>query len=117
MQYGYADWIPSQSYYAFAAAAGCGPIMPFLTNGSQQIFECLVGKDYETLANASAMVSQESSYGTWAFLPVTDGTFVQDLPSQQLGRGAVNGLNILSGNNANEGRRKYQHVFWLWRGD
>ena len=25
MQYGYKDWIPSQSYYAFATAAGCAP--------------------------------------------------------------------------------------------
>lgn len=72
-------------------------------NGSTPIFECLVSKDFETLANASVLVSEEGSYGTWAFLPVTDGTFVQDLPSQQLGRGAVNGLNILSGNNADEG--------------
>ena len=38
-----------------------------------------------------------------AFLPVTDGTFVQDLPSQQLLRKQVNGRNLLVGNNANEG--------------
>ena len=33
----------------------------------------------------------------------TDGVFVQDLPSQQLLRRKVNGLNALVGNNANEG--------------
>lgn len=34
---------------------------------------------------------------------MTDGVFVQDLPSRQLLRKKVNGMNILSGNNANEG--------------
>ncbi len=33
----------------------------------------------------------------------TDGVFIQDLPSQQLLRRKVNGLNALVGNNANEG--------------
>ncbi|EMC98882.1 hypothetical protein BAUCODRAFT_103438 [Baudoinia panamericana UAMH 10762] len=103
MQYGYKDWVPSQSYYAFATAAGCPPSMPYLPTNGTPIFECLVSKNTSTLMNASATVSQEGSYGTWAFLPVTDGVFVQDLPSRQLGRGQVNGLNILSGNNANEG--------------
>jgi len=103
MQYGYKDWVPSQSYYAFATAAGCAPSLPYLRNGSTPIFECLVGKDSATLINASATVSQEGSYGTWAFLPVTDGVFVQDLPSRQFARRQVNGVNMLVGNNANEG--------------
>lgn len=38
-----------------------------------------------------------------AFLPVTDGVFVQDLPSRQLNKGKVNGANALVGNNADEG--------------
>jgi len=94
--------VPSQSYYAFATKAGCAPTTPYLKNGSTPIFECLVSKDSATLINASATVSQEGSYGTWAFLPVTDGIIVQDLPSRQLGRGKVNGLNMLVGNNAAE---------------
>ncbi|KAK3060605.1 hypothetical protein LTR53_020063, partial [Teratosphaeriaceae sp. CCFEE 6253] len=77
--------------------------MPYLANGSTPIFECLLSKDSATLINASTTVSQEGSYGTWAFLPVTDGIFVQDLPSRQLARGQVNGRNLLVGNNANEG--------------
>ncbi|TKA65178.1 hypothetical protein B0A55_09223 [Friedmanniomyces simplex] len=103
MQYGYKDWVPSQAYYAFATQAGCAPTSPYLKNGSTPIFECLTNKDSATLINASAAVSQQTSFGTWAFLPVTDGTFVQDLPSRQLARGQVNGLNMLVGNNANEG--------------
>ncbi|KAK0911076.1 hypothetical protein LTR02_003514 [Friedmanniomyces endolithicus] len=103
MQYGYKDWVPSLSYYAFATKAGCAPTTPYLKNGSTPIFECLMSKDSATLINASATISEEGSYGTWAFLPVTDGILVQDLPSRQLGRGKVNGLNMLVGNNADEG--------------
>lgn len=103
MQYGYKDWIPSQSYYAFASAAGCAPSKPYLGNGSTPIFECLVAKDSATLINASATASEAGMFGTWAFLPVTDGIFVQDTPSRQLGRRQVNGVNMLVGNNADEG--------------
>ena len=102
MQYGYSSWIPSQAYYAFATAAGCPPGLPY---GSvpQTIFECLVEKDAETLQNASGTISQSGNYGTWAFLPVTDGALVQDTPSRQLLARKVNGRNALVGNNANEG--------------
>ena len=120
MQYGYADFVPSQSYYAFASAVGCfGPPALPQSNMSASIFQCLVGKDTETLQNASATISGSSRYGTWAFLPVTDGVFVQQLPSQQLLKKQLNGQRILVGvrnqremnsswltslqNNANEG--------------
>ncbi|KAI9815795.1 MAG: hypothetical protein M1827_002191 [Pycnora praestabilis] len=102
MQYGYADFVPSQSYYAFAQAVGCfGGINAGGVNTS--IFSCLVSKDTLTLQNASAVLSASGKYGTWGFLPVTDGVFIQQLPSQQLLSKSVNGLRILSGNNANEG--------------
>lgn len=95
--------IPTQSYFAFAAAAGCFQGLPYGANGSSPVFDCLVSKDTDTLINASSTTSQSGTYGTWAFLPVTDDVFVQDTPSRQLLRKKVNGLNILSGNNANEG--------------
>ncbi|KAL9016683.1 MAG: hypothetical protein Q9185_005962 [Variospora sp. 1 TL-2023] len=101
-QFGYADFVPTQFYYAFAAAAGCFGGFP-QGNLSASIFQCLVGKDTETLQNASAYVSGNSRYGTWAFLPVTDGSFIQQLPSQQLLEKRVNGRRILAGNTANEG--------------
>lgn len=102
MQYGYADFQPSQSYYSFALAAGCFTGIAY-GNASGTIFECLVGKDTATLQNASAYVSASGTFGTWAFLPVTDGKFIQQLPSQQLLKGQVNGARLVSGNNANEG--------------
>ncbi|KAK4500993.1 hypothetical protein PRZ48_006799 [Zasmidium cellare] len=102
-QYGYKDWIPSQSYYAFAMAAGCNAKDPYLHNGTLPIFECLQARDSKTLINASMAVSSAGLYGAWAFAPVTDGDLVRERPSVQLAEGRVNGVNGLFGNNANEG--------------
>lgn len=95
MQYGYADDMPTQNYNKFASMVGCS------AGVHQSTFECLVSKDTLILQQASAIVSATTRYGTWAFLPVTDGNFVQDLPMRQLLQKKVNGQNILSG--ANEG--------------
>ena len=102
MQYGYADFVPSQSYYAFAQQVGCFDDLA-QNNASNSIFQCLVGKDTMTLQNASAFISASGKYGTWGFLPVTDGSYIQQAPSQQLLKKQVNGVRMLSGNNANEG--------------
>ena len=96
MQYGYADFEPSQAYYAFAYHAGCFNGMAY-GNATGTIFECLVGKDEATLQNASSYVSASGLYGTWAFLPVTDGKLVQQLPSQQLQKNQINGQRLLVG--------------------
>lgn len=91
-QWEYNDIAPSQSYYLFAQAAGC-----LNQGGNETIFECLQGKDTLVLQNASAYVSAGGKYGQWAFIPVTDGTFVQKRPSEQLLAGEVNGVRMLSG--------------------
>ncbi|KAF1969281.1 carboxylesterase type B [Bimuria novae-zelandiae CBS 107.79] len=72
-------------------------------NSSQTIFECLVSQSTETLQNASTLVSPLGTFGTWAFLPFTDDVFIQSTPSQALLERKVNGLNQLSGNNAEQG--------------
>lgn len=99
-QYHYNDQVPTQYYEAFAKAAGC-------TAGSNttesSVFNCLVSANTAVLQNASATVSQSGEFGTFAFLPVTDGNFVQAAPSQQLLEKAVSGKRLLIGNNANEG--------------
>ncbi|KAJ4988308.1 carboxylesterase 2 [Stagonosporopsis vannaccii] len=101
-QYGYADWIPSQSYYAFAAHAGCFTPWAY-GNGSRTIFQCLVSQDTTALQDASNSVSKSGRYGTWAFLPVTDGVYIQSTPGEALASGRLNGLNHLSTNAAEEG--------------
>ncbi|KAI4232064.1 MAG: hypothetical protein LQ349_005229 [Xanthoria aureola] len=100
-QFGYADFVPTQSYYAFASAVGCFDGLA-QNNRNTSIFDCLVSKDTDTLQNASNAISGSARYGTWAFLPVTDGRFIQETPSQQLLTKRVNGRRMLSGNNANE---------------
>lgn len=102
MQYDYNAWAPTQAYFAFATAVGCFDGTSITTNTSS-IFACLQGKDTLSLQLASAMISAAALPGDWGFLPVTDGKLIQQLPSQQLLKQQVNGLRVLSGNNANEG--------------
>src|SRR5271155_2958196 len=82
-------------YDIFATKAGCFP--------SANVFECLVNASYATLQNASGEATKLVPYGTWAFLPVTDGSLIPELPSHQLLSGAVNGKYTMCGNNGQEG--------------
>jgi carboxylesterase type B len=102
LQYGYKDWVPTQSYFAFAYQVGCAPKTAY-GNNSQTVFQCLQAKDTQTLIAASANVSASGIFGTWGFLPVTDGTLIQQRPSQQLLQKKVNGQRLLIGGNVNEG--------------
>ncbi|KAJ8114995.1 hypothetical protein OPT61_g3253 [Boeremia exigua] len=94
-QYKYNDAQPSKAYNDFVAAAGC--------SSSGDKLQCLRSADTVVVQNASAKVSEAGPFGTFAFLPVTDGSFVKQRPSQQLAARAVKGVRILSGNMANEG--------------
>jgi hypothetical protein len=94
-QYNYNDEVPLRAYEDFAQAAGC--------SNSTDTLQCLRNSDSELLQNSSAEVSEASPFGSFAFLPVTDGCFVQKLPSSQLISKALSGQRILSGNLANEG--------------
>ncbi|KAL5117487.1 hypothetical protein ACEQ8H_004652 [Pleosporales sp. CAS-2024a] len=100
-QYCYNDWIPSQNYYSFASKAGC-PIGGY-ENSTNTIYDCLMSKNATMLQRASVAVTATVTYGTWAFLPVTDHSLVQSVPSRQLLEKRVNGRSLLVGNNANEG--------------
>lgn len=57
-QYEYDDPQPTSRYYAFSQAAGC----PSTGN----VFDCLVGKDTNTLQQASFITTQTAAaYGYW----------------------------------------------------
>lgn len=88
-QYDYDGLMPEKIYGEFASAVGCG-------SGNGSAFDCLVGMDTLVLQNASSYVSGSVNYGTWAFLPVTDGEFIVKRPSEQLLAGEVNGVRMLS---------------------
>lgn len=90
------DAWPTLSYQAFVDEAGC--------SDAEVTFECLQSVDTVVLQNASAKVSASVNYGQWAFIPVTDGTLIQNRPTEQLTvKKKVNGLRVLTGNNENEG--------------
>ena len=89
--YKYNDSIPTQHYQDFAAAAGCG--------NAKSTFKCLVNADTAALQNASGTVSTSGAFGTFGFLPVIDGTFIQERPTVQLLQKKLSGKRILVGVN------------------
>ena len=56
-----------------------------------------MSKDTITLQQASAAIDASGLYATWTFLPVIDGTYVQELPSEQLLTTKLNGNKLLVG--------------------
>ncbi|KAK7967594.1 carboxylesterase family protein [Apiospora aurea] len=101
--YRYDDETPMGNYKSFAELAGCDAATSEL-KGRADVFDCLVAADTMALQNASGLVSTTHGYfGTFAFGPVVDNDYIQDLPSKQLLAGQVTGKRILVGNNANEG--------------
>ncbi|KAI1097938.1 putative carboxylesterase [Jackrogersella minutella] len=99
----YNDTVPTARYDKFVELAGCGHNSSQLSNYSST-FDCLVAVDSAILQNASGTVSTTLGYfGSFAFLPVIDDDYIQELPSAQLLRGNVTGKRVLVGNNANDG--------------
>lgn len=78
-QYGYKDFEPSQSYYAFAAQAGCFDGVAY-GKTNQSIFECLLTKDSKTLqeANVKTSLAPFSALGL-SFLSRMANTFLMFL--------------------------------------
>jgi carboxylesterase type B len=94
-QHDYDDEQPAEAYEAFVEATGC--------SSSKRSIECLRAADTVVLQNASAKVSEAGPFGTFAFMPVTDGTFIKGRLSTSLISKSLSGKRILSGNMANEG--------------
>ena len=92
MQYRYGDDVPTRNYNVFAEIAGCTGGSPF-----KCLFICLVNADTAVLQNASRLVFKSREFGTFAFVPVTDGKFVQARPSEQLLAKEIQGKRILIG--------------------
>jgi carboxylesterase type B len=98
-------WFPEQyeynadktedTYEAFALLAGCSK--------AKDTLACLRLQNTTTLQTASQKVSEAGPFGTFAFLPVTDCSFISSRPSVALLSSAVKGKRVLSGTMANEG--------------
>lgn len=94
-QYDYNHATPTARFNAFASSVGCA--------SSNAVLDCLRSKDSLALQQASNAISTTGTYATWAFIPVTDGSFITSRPSSALKGKKLNGENILAANNANEG--------------
>ncbi len=95
--YDYNHKVPSDNYDAFVELAGCGKDS-FAAKEYGSPFKCLVAADSETLQNASGTVSTTRGYfGSFGFLPVVDGDYIRQLPSEQLLSGKMSGKNLLVG--------------------
>lgn len=91
--YSYSDPFPRARYNRFVELAGCGK--PAVNRST---FDCLVAADTEVLQNASGTVSTTLGYfGSFAFLPVIDGDYIQERPAAQLLRAELSGKRILVG--------------------
>ncbi|BFZ57301.1 hypothetical protein PYCC9005_004352 [Savitreella phatthalungensis] len=91
----YYDAVPTEYYYRFVRAAGCA-------NSTDKV-ACLRAAPSNILAVASNDVSQTAPYGSWAFTPVVDGTFVTGRPSELLLRQVSKQIPIMVGMNGDEG--------------
>lgn len=94
-QYCYDDDKIENTYDSFAELAGCSE--------AKDTLACLRSQNTTTLQTAGQKVSEAGPFGTFAFLPVTDKSFIKDRPSKQLLSSAVQGKRVLSSNMANEG--------------
>lgn len=101
--YAYNDQVSEERYLRFAKAAGCFTGDTSKPNPAAKVLACLRNASTDALQRANFDVGSGVNYGSWAFTPVVDGTFVKQSPSQQLRSGQINGNHILTSNNANEG--------------
>ncbi|KAI5117711.1 hypothetical protein M0805_003200 [Coniferiporia weirii] len=95
-QYNYDDAIPEQLYSKVVQQVGC--------SNSSDTFSCLVTADASSLETVNFNICLNDFFGTFAFVPVVDGSFIVERPMQTISRGILNGDTLLSVTNTFEGR-------------
>ncbi|KAL0065718.1 hypothetical protein AAF712_007201 [Marasmius tenuissimus] len=94
-QYDYDDTIPQALYDQVVKEVNC--------TSSQDTLKCLREADAGVIGAANEKINVAGFFGTVAFVPVVDGTFIRQRPTQALKEGKVNGNAMLSVHNTNEG--------------
>ncbi|KAJ8083136.1 hypothetical protein AAF712_007218 [Marasmius tenuissimus] len=94
-QYAYNDTIPQALYNQVVDAVNC--------KSSQDTLECLRKADISALESANEKINLNALFALFAFIPVVDGTFIRQRPTQALKGGKVNGKALLAFYNADEG--------------
>ncbi|KAH9486198.1 putative secreted lipase [Psilocybe cubensis] len=94
-QYRYNDRIPQAIYNETVTRAGC--------SSSADTLNCLRLADVNVLQAANVAINTAGFFGTFVFVPVVDGTFIQGRPTQLLKQKKVNGDQLYSVVNTFEG--------------
>ncbi|KAJ7625359.1 Alpha/Beta hydrolase protein [Mycena polygramma] len=100
-QYPYNNRVPQTIFNDVAAQAGYFVSSPSC-NGTE-VLDCLRAVDGATLADINLDTILAGFQGTFTFVPVIDGSFITQSPTDALLHGEVNGDVLLSVTNTNEG--------------
>ncbi|GLB44901.1 putative type-B carboxylesterase lipase family protein [Lyophyllum shimeji] len=94
-QYGYSDRIPELLYKEVVSQTNC--------SSESDTLACLRAVDVSVLDELNSKIAAAGFYGTFAFVPVVDGEFIRERPTEALKKGNVNGEIILATTNTFEG--------------
>ncbi|KDR83231.1 hypothetical protein GALMADRAFT_221150 [Galerina marginata CBS 339.88] len=94
-QYHFNDRIPETLYNETVAQTNC--------SSAADTLNCLRNADLNTLQTANKVINSSGFFGTFVFVPVVDGTFITDRPTQLLKEKKINGQALLSVTNTFEG--------------
>ncbi|KAJ3561270.1 hypothetical protein NP233_g10298 [Leucocoprinus birnbaumii] len=81
-QYAYNSRIPEQAFTWTVEQTGC--------SSAPDELECLRQIDVELLNKANVNITNKGFYGLFTFVPVVDGSFITDRPTELLLRGKLN---------------------------
>ncbi|KAF9443305.1 alpha/beta-hydrolase [Macrolepiota fuliginosa MF-IS2] len=94
-QYAFNDPVPEQLFSEVVQSTGC--------SSATDTLACLRQVDVNVLEQANTNISGSGFFGTFLFVPVVDGHFITERPTQLLRQGKVNGQAFLSMTNTFEG--------------
>ncbi|KAF8071639.1 Alpha/Beta hydrolase protein [Lyophyllum atratum] len=94
-QYGYGDRIPEILYNEVVSQTNC--------SSASNTLACLRTVDALTLEGVNGDVGNSGFFGTFVFVPVVDGEFIRERPTEALKQRKVNGDILLTVTNAFEG--------------
>ena len=67
----------------------------FSCSSAQDTLECLRAADVNSLQSANVEINASGFFGTFVFVPVVDGSFITERPTELLKAGKVNGVRWL----------------------
>ena len=67
----------------------------FSCSSAQDTLDCLRAVDVNSLENANLDINASGFFGTFVFVPVVDGSFITERPTELLMAGKVNGVCLL----------------------